>query len=447
MTDRKDSIANPTESIKCNECSRMLGSLSSEGDWVFAGKQVAITGEGDECYACEPYDELNAEMQAAEQNFAAVEKRRQNHKGRQDALKELNRTHKNLANFLLQLHQVYESDHAEAPQANEKIQAGPRGEKRPREPSPSSTLDKPSKRRKPGKKSVLFADTVIVREEKEGRSASQFHRGNEEYNKGEHAAPEGSEYLDSSGMDQEYKDFFRERWVGRKWTSLPEPDEDYQFEVDKATPNEEEPKVEFMHEEDREKRNALLGEELAHEAAVVTRESHDVEMEAHETPHTADKSTQTLVRYVDNEEKPFHATHDKEMGPAGSQIKGMETKLGDAESTGQDPVKNSVDYQGHEMVRTGGVREATTSRQGSEVVLEVRGPSGHGLELKHRDSSSGELAEGKEDKGKIPGQALELDDPHGKLQEGGLAPSNDEPTQGRADHAQDSAATEQPAPA
>jgi hypothetical protein len=63
---------------------------------------------------------------------------------------------------------------------------------------------------------------VIVRDESEYRGTGEFSRDSETYVRGRNAAPEGFEWINSSGLGLAYGKFHGLKWRGRKWTNDPE---------------------------------------------------------------------------------------------------------------------------------------------------------------------------------------------------------------------------------
>ncbi|KAF2476524.1 uncharacterized protein BDR25DRAFT_66928 [Lindgomyces ingoldianus] len=222
--------------IRCGACNRLLGSTSPDGGLAPAATEPATETKGQDCNTCHPFRELYDAMTVADMEYASHQDRRPTFGPRQKALEAKKEAHRNYANLILKLEEAHRKFHEER-----QLQRQPRQQqdqeqqnvetlgsaKRPRSPSTPSfpEISCPAKRLciSGQPKKVTFDASVAFRNEKEYRMAQAFQRSDERYVRGRNAAPEGSEYLDTSGHQQDFKSFFREKWKGRKWVASSEP--------------------------------------------------------------------------------------------------------------------------------------------------------------------------------------------------------------------------------
>ncbi|KAF2867978.1 hypothetical protein BDV95DRAFT_597721 [Massariosphaeria phaeospora] len=263
--------------VTCKTCARTLGTISLADGLLVR----AATDAHEPCDACRGFEALYAEVQRADAEWEAVKGRRQDHGGRQQALVATKAAHMALDNFLmrveapvvmrmarmgergkerevrgkeqeqeqeLQQRPIHAADrqqlHQHGASTLKRSSTPPRSPtaanattityKRPRltfthlphrpssssstpTPSPSSPSTSTSSSRR-----VSFPASTL---EAEHRTTAAFARSSELYVPGRNAAPQGSAWLDTNGLDQAYSKFHRVRKVKGKWVSTGEGDD------------------------------------------------------------------------------------------------------------------------------------------------------------------------------------------------------------------------------
>lgn len=214
MEDDADShpLHSVAKDLKCKECSSILCSISP------CGLLTLMRKEGPACDICRSFEALHAAMLSTDEEFKKVEHRRADFGGRMSAVEAQRTAHKEFANFLDQATEEGPS------QELERKGTPTHGEKRPRSSTSPQSPPHMSKRRRLER--VAFDESVMFLDESEQRDSEYYQRGTEKYSPGRNAAPEGTEYLDTSGFPQEYKDFHRLRWSKRKWVDLPDSEDE-----------------------------------------------------------------------------------------------------------------------------------------------------------------------------------------------------------------------------
>lgn len=213
--------------IVCPNCDIVVGEIVPDGS-------IDATREpGQECDTCSPFERLLVTMKAADQLWERLEGRRKDYGPRQTALTQVHEAHRNFGNFIGTVDQVdvmaeepasQESPTAESSQtASHKEEPSstqdpsqsevPHGKKR-RLSSSSNTSPRSPKRAKA--KKVDFDPSTNFHED-EQRKLRFFLRGAHVYDPGRYAAPEGIEYLDTSGYTQDFKAFWEVYWNGHRW--------------------------------------------------------------------------------------------------------------------------------------------------------------------------------------------------------------------------------------
>lgn len=181
---------------------------------------VPAKTDGGACETCDEFEKLHAAMQTADQRWDGVKHKALRSLARQSAHVAYMATHMALANFVLRAEETKRSAPAAAAEDHGGNEDSQQGAKRPRSStSPTDPAPPPLKRSRlaTGAKDVRFDDSVVFPGDGEIRDNTLYLRHGKDYVRGRHAAPEGSEWVDSSGCDQTWGKFFGLKWVGRKW--------------------------------------------------------------------------------------------------------------------------------------------------------------------------------------------------------------------------------------
>ncbi|KAF2000679.1 hypothetical protein P154DRAFT_619923 [Amniculicola lignicola CBS 123094] len=250
------------EHICCPACRATLASVSR-----ITGCVSSPPGRSSPCIVCSPFDGLRAEMQSAEAEFDRLRDRRKEHTGRREALHNVTTAKRNYTNFLLELESIYggtrnvegnsgpsstesavegmsadarvERAHSLSPTPSTRpehyldpgagwVESDPQGKKRARSASPTLTSPPSLKRQRLVKKvkRVSFGPDVVFPPVNELRVHQEFQRGHDEYVHGRFSNWGLTTYLDTSGFAQKFKDFYRQRWDGKRWVELSRSDEE-----------------------------------------------------------------------------------------------------------------------------------------------------------------------------------------------------------------------------
>jgi hypothetical protein len=255
MADEGSAALSPpeTKNRKCGTCGRVL---ATEKDGILTPATMALAT----CDTCNEFESLYAAMGPADEAFEAIKHRNVNHGPRWNALKAAEKAHLALANFFLRV----EGDEANccieelSPPDEDQTGNQKQGTKRLRSSTSTPGTPRSSKklRLESGAKGISFHDSVIVREGSEYRGTGEFSRDSETYVRGRNAAPEGFEWVNSSGLGLAYGKFHGLKWRGRKWTNDPE------INMDKMEDEEEsESEAQTIAAEDDEKAGQLEEED------------------------------------------------------------------------------------------------------------------------------------------------------------------------------------------
>ncbi|KAF2270804.1 hypothetical protein CC78DRAFT_538533 [Lojkania enalia] len=213
---RSRSFLYPPDSklLRCSKCNRTLTYITSDGI-----ERLGRT-EDHACCACSPFEELYDAMKFADEEFERNRKLALTFRGRFNSLEQVRSAHKHYANFILQLEQPYgyltESKRVDYMS----------GKKRRREDESPPSSSRQHSPKRPRRKRVGFHESVIFRSPAEYRDYHAFQRRHRDYEPGRNAAPEGSEWLDTSGIKQTSANYYRRAWNGYRWISETDSEEE-----------------------------------------------------------------------------------------------------------------------------------------------------------------------------------------------------------------------------
>ncbi|KAF2440373.1 hypothetical protein P171DRAFT_489090 [Karstenula rhodostoma CBS 690.94] len=221
------------DTLTCKACSRTLATISAEGNLQPHGE----LNEG--CALCKDMVMYCNEYEEVKGYFKELEHRRDDYRPRQLALEVVHEAQMNLGNFIQSVaawESSSSSDEAPAVLSGEQpgeqtatpsADAADAQPRRKRSLSPQSSP--PRKRAKRLRFSergrrVSFDPSVVFRdaEAQETRVDAEFSRNSEGYSPGRYAAPEGSEWLDTSGSSLRETQFLGVQKRGRKWVPTKE---------------------------------------------------------------------------------------------------------------------------------------------------------------------------------------------------------------------------------
>ncbi|KAH7078344.1 hypothetical protein FB567DRAFT_407697, partial [Paraphoma chrysanthemicola] len=255
-------MARDPKAIKCKSCAKVLATTSSTG---LVPTRSSI-GPQDSCDTCEQFQPLYDAMLAAEKEYASYADRRDNYRPKQDAFVNFKKTRLEFNNWLLTVETLDEAEEALHHQSNEQEQAeateieAQRGPKRARSPDsrlhlPTSSLNgQPDADSLPERKRLKFSESVEFRDDY--RPSNRYSRNDEAYEKGRHAPPEGSKYLDTSGSAVSFLKFTGAKKVGKGWIDVwkdEDNDEDAQEkEGEQAKKNAEDGTTQVGNEDGKE---------------------------------------------------------------------------------------------------------------------------------------------------------------------------------------------------
>ena len=244
---KEESVATPPspsppldmKNRKCGTCGRVL---AAETNGILAPAKTTWAA----CDTCKQFESLCAAIGPADQAFEAIKHRSVKHLPRWNALKAAEKAHLALANFLLRAEYDRANASTEELAAANEDQTGDhkQGAKRPRSSTSTPGTPRSSKRLQLDSKlkGIRFDDSVFVRDESEHRGTAEFQRDTAVYVRGRNAAPEGSEWIDASGLSKSYGKFHGLKWRGRKWTNDPKVNMD-SMKNDEASESELQPAV------------------------------------------------------------------------------------------------------------------------------------------------------------------------------------------------------------
>ncbi|KAH7079041.1 hypothetical protein BKA63DRAFT_551482 [Paraphoma chrysanthemicola] len=217
-------MARDPKAIKCKSCAKVLATTSSTG-------LVPARSSGepqDSCVTCQQFQPLYDAMLAAEKEYASYADRRDNYRPKQDAFVNFKKTRLEFNNWLLTVETLDKaSEEALHHQSNGQEQAGAtdsdaqRGSKRARSSNSRLQLRTSSPNglsgtdSLPERKRLKFSESVEFRDDY--RPSNRYSRNDEAYEKGRHAPPEGSKYLDTSGSAVSFLKFTGAKKVGKGW--------------------------------------------------------------------------------------------------------------------------------------------------------------------------------------------------------------------------------------
>jgi hypothetical protein len=238
----EESAATPPPDIKNRKCGTCGRVLATETNGILSPAKTMWAA----CGTCNEFESLCAAIEPADQAFEAIKHRSVKCLPRWDALKAAEKAHIALANFLLRVEDDGADASTEEPATADEDQHEnhKRGTKRPRSSTSTPGTPRSSKRLQLDSrlKGIRFDDSVIVRDESEHRDTGEFQRDTSVYIRGRNAAPEGSEWIDSSGSNKPYGKFHGLKWRGRKWADDSEVNMD-SMEDDEASESELQPAV------------------------------------------------------------------------------------------------------------------------------------------------------------------------------------------------------------
>lgn len=239
--------------IICKSCARVLATASSTG-------LVSAVMDTEGCDTCQRFSVLHDEVQAADSRWAEMESKRDTLKAKQTARANYMRLHMEFDNWLIgveasrtqmqdKVMDLQLKERQEMPDVREG-ECREQNMKRARSHSSTSQEAEQPTKRHDGKgfealqqhraslsyrpsskrtqssaslserKRLKFSDSVEFRDDY--RVSSEFLRNDERYVRGRHAAPDGSEYLDTSGSGQTFLKFTGERKVKGTWVEAVE---------------------------------------------------------------------------------------------------------------------------------------------------------------------------------------------------------------------------------
>jgi hypothetical protein len=233
--DQASDMPAATETLTCKACGRTLASISTEGDL----RPHGALAEG--CALCKDMMMHCNEYEEVKGYFKELEHRRDDYRPRQLALEVVHQAQMHLGNFIHEVVAQGTSDD-EAPGVLSEPQPGEQIET---ETPPVEVADAPPRRRKrslspqslPGARKrtkrprlselarrVTFDPSVVFRDAEavEKRVDAEFSRNSDGYSPGRYAAPEGSEWLDTSGSSLKETQFFGVQKRGKKWVPTKE---------------------------------------------------------------------------------------------------------------------------------------------------------------------------------------------------------------------------------
>ncbi|KAJ4373944.1 hypothetical protein N0V83_002683 [Neocucurbitaria cava] len=245
--------------IKCKSCERILATISPDG---------LVPAEGPDalgCDTCQQFSALFNAMRAADEEYAPLDKKGDRHRGKQDAVEKVKKTHMDFDNWLISVEAPVQQDAEQQDDSNadgqgedevlkDEVEEQQRS-KRARSYSPTThpiggddphngaqenehpqqqqqTLlipHRPSPKRSrstaslPERKRLKFSDSVKFRDDY--RSYLSLSRSNEDYVPGRYAPPDGG-YLDTSGSGQTFLKFTGLKKVRGTWVEVKEQDDE-----------------------------------------------------------------------------------------------------------------------------------------------------------------------------------------------------------------------------
>jgi hypothetical protein len=247
-------MATKYDAIYCKSCARVLATVSP------TGLTPATSPDAMGCGTCQRYSALYSDVQAADADWAAQANKRDS-LSKHSAREKHKKVHMEFDNWLMTVEVLATSKNKEIENSRhitiveEQGSVGgdeqqQQGIKRRRSHSPttqqfgstnkqdgSSSFSphqhqvsplslRPSQKRSrsttslPERKRLKFADKVEFHDNY--RNSGDYHRPSETYVRGRNAAPEGSEYMDTSGSGQTFLKFTGVRKVGAKWVEISE---------------------------------------------------------------------------------------------------------------------------------------------------------------------------------------------------------------------------------
>jgi hypothetical protein len=200
-------------------------------------------------------------MLAADEEYASYSDRRDTYRPKQDALANFKKTHMEFNNWLMCVDAPSEEseyalpdlpdEHAQSAAMDSEEQRGTKRARSPRTKARSSSSSSHgclelSTDPIPERKRLKFSDSVEFRDDY--RPSNRYSRNDEAYQKGRHAPPEGSKYLDTSGSAKTFLKFTGTKKVGKQWIDVWKDDDDDEEEAQKA--EKEAKDKENMHNEE-----------------------------------------------------------------------------------------------------------------------------------------------------------------------------------------------------
>ncbi|XPS71279.1 hypothetical protein M3J09_003467 [Ascochyta lentis] len=228
----------PATSIQCRHCNRHLATTSVEDGFVPSVSQAQP------CALCEPFLGLHKTLQTREQEHKALSDRGPKHHGRALAHERFRNSRVALENFLISIEAPNKAsfDVAQAGFANRADPAQPDSKAEMARPDDGQRVSReeplqveqiPPTRIPPVIKRGLKRDsravnserkrikfTESVEERPEYRSFSEFYRAGNGYIPGRYVVAEGSEYLDTSGLNLTFTKFTGQKKVGSTFVDV-----------------------------------------------------------------------------------------------------------------------------------------------------------------------------------------------------------------------------------
>ncbi|KAF2032250.1 hypothetical protein EK21DRAFT_42375, partial [Setomelanomma holmii] len=220
------------EQVQCKSCAKILATISSAG-LIPSPPDAEAKG----CDMCQQFRPLYDAMVAADEEYASFSGRRDTYGPKQNALANFRRTHMEFNNWLMCVEATGEEPGESLSEPPQDAETGsitqseePRGTKRAHSPTigKESRMTSPNSRLSTGslpeRKHLKFSEAVEFRDEY--RPSNQYSRTDEAYQKGRHAPPEGSMYIDTSGSGKTFLKFLGMKKVGKAWVDVWKDDDD-----------------------------------------------------------------------------------------------------------------------------------------------------------------------------------------------------------------------------
>ncbi|KAF1951691.1 hypothetical protein CC80DRAFT_553062 [Byssothecium circinans] len=217
MAHDRDSAKGSAKDSVCKTCSRIIATISSDGDLV-----PTLT-QDQACDTCRRFEELYAVLQTTNEAYRAVESRRKEYGPRVIAVTACDAARKAFNNYLLEIESTPGNDTSASPRfpADASQQ---RGQKRPLSPSsPQASAKRLRPTLNSSRRGVSFDNAVVFHDKESSRPDDAFNRRSDAYTPGRNAPPQGTEYLDTSGYPvNSWVQFLGVKKLGKGWVETKE---------------------------------------------------------------------------------------------------------------------------------------------------------------------------------------------------------------------------------